>query len=124
MATITRHGACGQSWRQSGNRTGHCSGCHQNFDGLSAFDRHRRDGKCLDPASLFDKDGESVFLGRSDDIATYWRLPSDLGSALERFGRTEMAAERAADVSVEGSGDSGGADIVNTGLCDRGCGER
>jgi len=32
----------------------HCSadGCHITFGTVSAFDRHRRDGACLDPATL------------------------------------------------------------------------
>lgn len=31
----------------------HCAGeCHNTFGTVSAFDRHRRDGQCLDPATL------------------------------------------------------------------------
>lgn len=32
---------CNVIWRQSGNRTGHCSACHRTFDGVEAFDRHQ-----------------------------------------------------------------------------------
>lgn len=46
------HGACGKTWNQKGNRSGHCGGCHQTFYGVSTFDKHRRDNKCLDPALL------------------------------------------------------------------------
>lgn len=38
----TSHGACGKTWKQRGNTTGHCSGCHETFEGLSLFDSHRR----------------------------------------------------------------------------------
>lgn len=50
------HGACGKSWVQRGNRTSHCSQCHETFEGITLFDRHqvRRDGVivCLDPQAL------------------------------------------------------------------------
>lgn len=37
----TAHGVCGKTWRQRGNRTGHCSGCHETFEGETVFDAHR-----------------------------------------------------------------------------------
>lgn len=37
----TSHGQCGKTWKQRGNRTGHCSGCHETFEGLGLFDAHR-----------------------------------------------------------------------------------
>lgn len=51
-----KHGACGKSWKQRGNRSGHCSGCHVTFYGITAFDQHhtRGDGGgpiCVDPAT-------------------------------------------------------------------------
>lgn len=58
MAKITTHAACGRSWRQTGNRTGHCSGCHETFEGIGLFDAHQRNrdatGKpeCLDPETM------------------------------------------------------------------------
>jgi hypothetical protein len=75
---LTRHGACGQFWWQSGNRTGHCASCHLNFDTLDAFDRHRKDGECLDPESILDKRGEPVLKSRLgvrgiDCKVVYWR---------------------------------------------------
>ena len=87
--TITRHGACGGHWWQSGNRTGHCSACHRNFDGISAFDRHRRDGQCLDPATLTHAD-ELVYASRNgthdaDRDVTYWRIASEAWSPADVF---------------------------------------
>lgn len=41
MAQIARHGACGKEWVQHGNRTGHCSQCHETFEGVSLFDWHQ-----------------------------------------------------------------------------------
>ena len=57
MSELTTHGACGKSWKQRGNRTGHCAGCHETFEGLSLFDAHQRlaaDGSviCADPALM------------------------------------------------------------------------
>lgn len=37
----TSHGSCGKTWKQRGNKTGHCSGCHETFEGLGLFDAHR-----------------------------------------------------------------------------------
>lgn len=71
-APIVAHGRCGARWRQSGNRTGHCSGCHHNFDGLTAFDRHQTvvDGHniCADVTT------DPHYRARTDDITTYWSL--------------------------------------------------
>ena len=52
MTALTTHAACGKSWKQRGNRTGHCSGCHKTFEGLSLFDAHRRGGVCADPREM------------------------------------------------------------------------
>lgn len=54
---IVSHGRCGKRWNQRGNRTGHCSACHETFEGSSLFDAHQRcgsDGKpfCLVPADM------------------------------------------------------------------------
>lgn len=53
----TAHGACGKTWRQRGNRTGHCSGCHETFEGETVFDAHRvtdenGDRVCLAPSEV------------------------------------------------------------------------
>lgn len=52
MTGLTVHGECGKSWKQRGNRTGHCSGCHHTFEGQSLFDAHRKGGVCADPAGM------------------------------------------------------------------------
>jgi hypothetical protein len=46
------HGCkCGARW--SGGRTAHCpADCHKTFSGVTGFDAHRRNGQCLDPASI------------------------------------------------------------------------
>lgn len=54
---IASHGACGKSWNQRGNRTGHCGACHETFEGLSLFGAHQRrseEGKlfCLSPEAM------------------------------------------------------------------------
>jgi hypothetical protein len=42
---------CGARW--DGLRTAHCgAGCCRTFAGVSHFDAHRKDGKCLDPATI------------------------------------------------------------------------
>lgn len=41
MAQVARHGACGKEWVQHGNRTGHCSQCHETFEGVSLFEWHQ-----------------------------------------------------------------------------------
>lgn len=53
----TTHGACGKTWRQRGNTTGHCGGCHETFEGISLFDAHfaRPDGStpvCRAPETM------------------------------------------------------------------------
>ena len=54
---LTFHGACGKSWKQRGNRTGHCAACHETFEGLALFDFHQRrnpDGgvRCVYPGVI------------------------------------------------------------------------
>lgn len=70
---------CGTIWRQSGNRTGHCSQCCRTFQGISAFDRHQAhpDGgrvHCLDPSAVRNEDGSSTF------ASTVGITPLDLGT--------------------------------------------
>ncbi len=57
MRKLTKHGACGKTWVQRGNRTGHCGGCHETFEGIALFDAHQSlnpDGSviCADPAQM------------------------------------------------------------------------
>ena len=37
--------------RPTGNAA-HCTVCHQTFGGVTGFDGHRKEGRCLDPATL------------------------------------------------------------------------
>jgi hypothetical protein len=50
---------CGKRW--SGSLTCHCPTCHLTFSGVTHFDRHRRNGQCLDPADI----GLIVMAGRA-----------------------------------------------------------
>lgn len=43
----------------------HCSACHHTFGGITAFDRHRRGGECLDPLAI----------GLRADRKGIWRFP-------------------------------------------------
>ncbi len=80
----TAHGACGKTWRQRGNRTGHCSGCHETFEGEALFDAHRRtadDGTriCLEPAAMEFR-GEPVRLENGT-----WRGPKMSAAARNAY---------------------------------------
>ena len=72
---LTTHGACGKSWKQRGNRTGHCAGCHETFEGIALFDAHQRvsaDGKlvCLAPDRM-------IFRGKKLRLVDgTWRGPA------------------------------------------------
>jgi hypothetical protein len=60
---------CGARW--AGTVTAHCAGdCHRTFSGVGPFDEHRRDGKCLDPATL----GMTLMPGRAYEC---WGRPSE-----------------------------------------------
>ena len=48
----TRHGACGRTWKQRGNRTGHCARCHETFEGVTLFDRHLNGTGCHVPTEM------------------------------------------------------------------------
>lgn len=41
--------SCGKNW--TGSRRCHCVTCHETFSSASAFDKHRKNFKCLAPAS-------------------------------------------------------------------------
>jgi hypothetical protein len=48
----------------------HCgSGCHRTFGSITGFDKHRRDGRCLDP----DLAGLAMHL----DAKGVWRIDGD-----------------------------------------------
>lgn len=81
---MTTCGGCGATW--GGANTCHCSGCHLNWTGLSAFDRHRTGSHasgrhCLDPATATDDKGELIFAlssraypcwGMAGDKPAFW----------------------------------------------------
>lgn len=46
-ATLPHCCRCGIRW--GGLKTAHCVTCHTTFTVVSAFDKHRRNGACLDP---------------------------------------------------------------------------
>lgn len=49
---------CGCGARWGGLSTGHCTGCHRTFTGITAFDKHRSGSHsadtrhCVDPATV------------------------------------------------------------------------
>jgi hypothetical protein len=59
---------CDARW--SGTATAHCSVCHRTFSGVTSFDRHRRDGRCTDPAGL----GMRPVAGRAYEC---WGFPEE-----------------------------------------------
>lgn len=84
MPELTTHGACGKSWVQSGNRTGHCPAkdCHQTFQGSRLFDWHQKltpEGQviCRTP-----NDEEWIKSGLVYDEERFrWHLPWDASQA-------------------------------------------
>lgn len=72
-AIDVRCSTCGHAWHQYGNRTGHCSGCHQTFEGSALFDWHQRltdDGEviCARP-------GDERWDDTLTDTGQSWRKP-------------------------------------------------
>ena len=69
---------CGATWKQVGNQTGHCSGCHRTFASLAAFDAHFRGVSCVDPALVTRSTGEPMFVaetgGPQVQNGVIWRL--------------------------------------------------
>ena len=63
---------CCSAW-WTGLTAAHCSACHETFTGITAFDLHRRRGKCLWPPDIglvaanrpWSGWGLAGFLGRS-----------------------------------------------------------
>lgn len=58
---------CGPDCVRPTPNQAHCpvAGCHRTFGGVSNFDKHRRNGWCLDPATL----------GMTLNGAGIWRIP-------------------------------------------------
>lgn len=79
MSEIVRHSKCGRSWRQRGNRTGHCAACHETFEGEALFDAHRRDSAegqriCLDPREMAHRGVQLAFVDEPGTDGS-WRAP-------------------------------------------------
>jgi hypothetical protein len=76
----------------------HCgSGCHHTFGSLGGFDRHRRGGRCLDPADLpMHRDPGGIWRW---DI----RSPDALADSTRR--RTPQSAETGSGVGRVATGD-------------------
>ncbi len=56
MAAINSCAGCDRRW--TGTSEAHCASCHHHFSGVTHFDAHRRDGHCVDPATIRGKDGQ------------------------------------------------------------------
>jgi len=72
--------ACTDTCQRPAQTQAHCGTCHTTFGGVTGFDRHRRNGQCLDPATL-------GFMPR----AGIWRAPQTPDQAVRL---TRMHAER------------------------------
>lgn len=55
--------------RWTGLKISHCGSCHQTFSSVRHFDRHRRDGRCLDPESV------GLTIGGRGYWSTGWPTP-------------------------------------------------
>lgn len=87
---------CNTIWRQTGNRTGHCSQCHRTFQGGGAFDRHQSTQggvvTCNDPGSLGETYEATTGDGEHDAGVTYWSLrPSEQFLAWRESKRSEAS---------------------------------
>lgn len=73
MSTVTWADGTSRTW--SGTSKCLCYGCRNLFSSPSAFDKHRKGGKCLDPAKikLELKDGVWRYPGPAGDAATALR---------------------------------------------------
>jgi hypothetical protein len=78
---------CTNDCRRPTPAQAHCGACHRTFGSASGFDKHRRDGQCLDPATL------KVPMTETDGIWR-WPLTDDARSRLrERRQSDEHASE-------------------------------
>jgi hypothetical protein len=50
--TTPAHTCGGCTTRWTGTGTAHCASCHRTFSAVSGFDTHRRNGTCVDPATV------------------------------------------------------------------------
>ncbi len=85
---------CSRTW--TGFSMAHCGSCHTHtFSGVTAFDRHRQRGQCLDPGKVFktEEDGSKtpVYELRTSGPEPIWAFPAD-PDFNERFGRVSSIA--------------------------------
>ncbi|PRB08797.1 hypothetical protein CQ044_00030 [Microbacterium sp. MYb64] len=109
MSGLTTHG-CGKSWRQRGNRTSHCGGCHETFEGLTLFDAHLVHGKDgslthQDPAQMQFNGKSLAFDGSHGDGS--WRRTDLTDSAFEASGVVSgaLGAEESSEAVEAGNRD-------------------
>lgn len=70
MAPRATCSGCQISW--SASSACHCSGCHQTFSGVTAFDRHQRRGRHLPPYLLGMVRGETGVWTLPGTRPRYW----------------------------------------------------
>jgi hypothetical protein len=78
-----RHGACGSWW--TGAERSHASCCHRTFSSLTAFDKHRKGGRCNDPESV-------GLVAREKPYGTLWGNPAPEGGYAALYTTNEAAA--------------------------------
>lgn len=60
----------------------HCSVCHRTFGSVSGFDRHRRNGECIDPTTVGLVARDGVWRRPATDAANeHWHGPCALRPA-------------------------------------------
>jgi len=78
------HGEC-KSWWTGGERS-HASCCHRTFSSLSAFDQHRKGGRCNDPTTV-------GLVARQKPYGMLWGWPAPDGG----YGALRGAEDPAGD---------------------------
>lgn len=62
------HSCKGCTNRWTGMKMAHCPSCHETFSTPANFDRHRKNGKCVEPTSV----------GLEKGSRDTWRIPFEL----------------------------------------------
>lgn len=77
-----------------------CPTCRRTFGGVTGFDRHRRNGACLDPVALgMTQDGKGVWRSEVAARPSHWAAAATKPS----FGRSGKGeAEKADHPRIEG----------------------
>ncbi|MER7517821.1 hypothetical protein [Streptomyces sp. NPDC126499] len=80
------HGTCGRWW--TGTERSHASCCHRTFSSLSAFDAHRKGGRCNNPTDV-------GLIARHKPYGELWGWPAPEGgyTALRSHQSDEGANE-------------------------------